>query len=422
MKRTILLTLAILFLISFSSYPQTKSKYGNVPGQVMVKIVEDYSFPSSDMWEEKKYTLITKIENGMYVSTAKDPYEPALEFHSPDQKIWCYRSDMEFVIVGEGQAKSDLIHVQVKPNGEASASRELTFNKKGEWGITGHNGSPVYKKGKLKAVANSNTIRVVHRRDTLKYYFNDEYLGDHVLDKSAQIWWKGIRIFQDQDKGSLALDKVTLIAYYDKLAEDDLDKEFDKLGEDNNERKKEEEEKARVAAIAKAEEEKKWKEEVNAYKRDKAAEGVMAVFDKYQNSHRDKVKKVLGVLKGSMEMDKKNEFVNRKVWTLYASNDLPSGAKTIRDDVAAYRSELGKLGLKTGENQLNDRLTAYLESVLKFASATEGWAETIGDRGVSNDSILASITRLEEASGPMRERDLGILGFVRLYKAGNGLK
>lgn len=228
MKIKLFYFLTMAYSSLFAQVQYDKKVKSDGPGQVAIQITEMYgSYPNAEMWKTDRM-LERFIEDGMYKCRAKDPFEPSLEFNNPFQAYYFYCQDMEFEIFGVDQGKSDFIHVQVEyHDGQKNGYREFNYNKKGEWKITEQNGSPVFAQGKLKNIleTNINTVKIQHRFDTLRFYFNGALIGENILPQKSKIKWKDVRIFQGEAKGTLGLDKVVLTAYYDALSKSEKEAE-----------------------------------------------------------------------------------------------------------------------------------------------------------------------------------------------------
>ncbi len=201
-----IITLSLLLLLTFGAFAQ-------IPD---VSIYEDYTNPSAWMWKPTNEFRTGKIENGMYVSKGKResaslgfPYDL-----SEKQKQLNEASDMEFEVVKlEGAATSPITITLKVMEFETPYDLKLNFNELGEWSLTGGDNKQLLGSGKTTGKSESNLVKIIHRKNDVKYFLNNEFLFEYKFKYTVEISWWLIYISSADKDVVLGLDKTVFKAY-----------------------------------------------------------------------------------------------------------------------------------------------------------------------------------------------------------------
>jgi len=199
-------TLSLLLLLTFGAFAQ-------IPD---VSIYEDYTDPSAWMWKPSNELRTGKIENGMYVSKGKRE-SASLEFPydlSEKQKQLNDASDIEFELTKlDGEVSSPITVNLTVMDFNKPYNLKFTYNGLGDWSVNGGDTKQQLGSGKTAVKEMSNSVKIVHRKDVVKFYLNSEFLFEHKFDNAVDISWWLIYISSADKDVVLGLDKTVFKAY-----------------------------------------------------------------------------------------------------------------------------------------------------------------------------------------------------------------
>lgn len=213
---------SLLLLVSFAAFAQTPD----------VSLYEDYSNPSAWMWKPTNEYRTGKIENGVYVSKGKRE-RASLEFPydlSEKQKQLKEASDMEFELVKlEGDVSSPITVNLTVMQFNKPYSLKFTYNGLGDWSVNGGDAKDQLGAGKTAVKEINNSVKIVHRKDAVKFYLNDTFLFEQKFDYSVDISWWLIYISSTDKDVVLGLDKTVFKGYsYAKILMEEIAIEAEK--------------------------------------------------------------------------------------------------------------------------------------------------------------------------------------------------
>lgn len=180
-----------------------------------IKIEEDYSKPTSSLFNAGDEFQSNSIENGMYISKAARMHAQIdFPYSLYDRQRDCIKSsDMEFTIVKMKGNKEDFICVQIDPNGDkAYPYLVFQYNELGDWKLTNYLQDKTYASGKAKVNAGvmPNVIKMAHRYSKVSYYVNGELATELKSDNTLEIRWCYNKVYSKNQKFVLGLDKLLL--------------------------------------------------------------------------------------------------------------------------------------------------------------------------------------------------------------------
>ncbi len=233
------ISILLIFIFSIQLYAQNPD----------VLIVEDYSNPKSYMYFKAPWSKESPIDNkkGLYISKPDKKIEASLSFEkglTDEQHFLNEMSDMEFTVLRIKGDAADFIRVSVDlgEGGFSSNSKSIQFlyNDQGNWRLNNYdytNGASFITGGKttINTSPAANVIRIEHRKDTLRYFMNNQLVVEHILKSKERIYWHNCKILSIYT--TIALDKAVFKGYVTpeetqkKLEDEKLKKE--KLIADN---------------------------------------------------------------------------------------------------------------------------------------------------------------------------------------------
>lgn len=190
-----------------------------------VLIVEDYTNPKSYMYFMAPWSKESPIDNkkGLYISKPDKKIEASLSFVKDlrdEQHFLNEMSDMEFTVLRLKGNVDDFIRVSVDlgEGGFSSNSQSIQFlyNDLGNWRLNNYNnnnGATFITGGKITVNTSptANVIRIEHRKDTLRYFMNNQKVIEHILKSKERIDWHNCKILSVYS--TIALDKTVFKGY-----------------------------------------------------------------------------------------------------------------------------------------------------------------------------------------------------------------